>query len=51
MINIKKIKKIIGICFVLFGLFWAIIDRVLCKSLCVVCSYKQLSPVFSWLFL
>lgn len=42
--------KIIGIGLMVFGTFWAIFDRYLCRFLCKTCSSLQLSPCF-FLFL
>ena len=44
------IEKIIGFVFIIFGVLGGILDRVLCKGLCSVCSSQQLSPCF-FLFL
>tara|TARA_Y100000310_G_C20597078_1_gene771065 strand:- start:275 stop:496 length:222 start_codon:yes stop_codon:yes gene_type:complete len=42
--------KIIGFAFIIFGIIWAILDRIMCKGLCNVCTSDQLSPCF-FLFL
>lgn len=44
------IEKIIGICFMCFGISGGLVDRFLCKGLCSVCTSQQLSPCF-FLFL
>jgi len=44
------ITKIIGFGFIVFGVLWSIFERVMCKSLCSVCTSQQLSPCF-FLFL
>ncbi len=44
------IRKIIGGCFILFGLIWSISEKYLCRELCQVCNNQQLSPCF-FLFL
>lgn len=45
------IAKIIGFVFIIFGLVWSLLNKVLCKNLCVDCLYQQISPcLFLFLF-
>ena len=44
------IEKIIGFGFIGFGILGGILDKSLCKGLCLVCSSQQLSPCY-FLFL
>ncbi len=44
------IEKIIGFCFMGFGIIVSIIDKILCRGLCSTCDSQQLSPCF-FLFL
>jgi hypothetical protein len=44
------IEKVIGFCFIGFGIFGFIFNRKICQSLCYTCSSQQLSPCF-FLFL
>ena len=46
----KRLVRIIGFGFIVFGILWAIFDRFLWNSLCSVCDFQQLSPCF-FLFL
>ena len=40
------IKNIIGFCFVILGIGWALFNRVLCNQLCNSCKYGQLVPCY-----
>ena len=44
------IEKIIGLIFISFGIAGGVLDRLLCRGLCSVCTSQQLSPCF-FLFL
>ncbi len=40
------IKEAIGFIFIGVGIILSILEKILCKSLCSVCTNQQLSPCF-----
>jgi len=44
------ITKIMGILFMIFGIIWSSLDKIICSSLCKTCGESELSPCF-FLFL
>ena len=45
-----KIKTIIGFTFMVIGIFWGLLNKLLCSRLCETCSFQQVSPCY-FLFL
>ncbi len=45
-----ELKVGLGFAFIILGITWSVLDRFLCKSLCNICTYEQISPCF-FLFL